>query len=190
MNFIVWHLHIFFTAKLTVLGQKTCNVVGEKYSWFCKSRRNLALCSVCLSVRVNRLVTAAIVFLVIYWCENLYDDLHQILCFSCIYSCSLNSFCKLCPPTELKFWRVYWKYTRIYRYIRSAFCPRSQTNLMTQTLLPSVFYIFAGTDCLYFFCFMCFCYRTFFIIELLWREYSLNVIFWFGFYHIVPIYMY
>lgn len=70
------------------------------------------------------------------------------------------------------------------------FCPRSQTNLMTQTLLPSVFYIFAGTDCLYFFCFMCFCYRTFFIIELLWREYSLNVIFWFGFYHIVPIYMY
>lgn len=90
-----------FFAKLTVLGQKTCNVVGEKDSWFCKSRRNLALCSVCLSVCVNRLVTAAIVFLVIYWCENLYDDSHQILCFSCIYNCSLNSFCKLCPPTEL-----------------------------------------------------------------------------------------
>lgn len=45
-------------------------------------------------------------------------------------------------------------------------CPRSQTNLMTQKLFPSVFYKHAGTDCLYIFLALCAFAIEIFIIEL------------------------
>lgn len=140
--------------------------------------KNSALCSVCLSVCVIQLMwLQPFFFLVIYWCESLNYNLHQKLCFSCIYNCSLNDFCKQCPLiSSFKEYVVSVQENYVYK-VCNLNCPRSQTNLMTQKLFPSVFYKHAGTDCLYIFLPLCAFAIELFIIELLWREYSLDVIF-------------